>query len=179
MAAAMRKPYPSDVSDEEWHFVLPYLTLMRADAPQRRHDLRAVFDALCWVVRTGAQWDYLPHEFSPHSAVYQQARRWIAAGVFAAMVHDLRALLRVAAGREPEPTAVILDSRTLPSTPMRGDRAAYDGAKRKRGSKIHVVVDTLGHLLALRVTPADAQCLVPGCGGEDRRGSGAVLVASG
>jgi len=152
-----RKPYPSDVSGEEWHFVLPYLTLMRDDAPQRHHDLREVFNALRWVVRTGAPWAYLPHEFPAWTAVYQQARRWIAAGVFAAMNHDLRALLRVAAGREPVPTAVILDSRTRQSTPMSGGRAAYDGAQRKRGSTIHVAVDTLGHLLALRVTPADAQ----------------------
>ena len=157
MDTPTRQPYPSDVGDEEWHFVVPYLTLMREDAPQRQHDLREVFNALRWVVRTGAQWDYLPHEFPVWTAVYQQARRWIAAGVFAAMVQDLRALLRVAAGRDPEPTAVILDSRTLQSTPMSGERAAYDGAKRKRGSKIHVAVDTLGHLLALRVTPADAQ----------------------
>jgi transposase len=157
METPNRKPYRSDVSDEEWHFVLPYLTLMRMDAPQRRHDLREVFNALRWVVRTGAQWDYLPHEFPAWPVVYQQARRWIAAGVFAAMAHDLRVLLRVAAGRDPAPTAVILDSRTLQSTPMSGDRAAYDGAKRKRGSKIHIAVDTLGHLLALRVTPADEQ----------------------
>jgi len=152
-----RQPYPSDVTDEEWHFVLPYLTLMRPDAPQRHHDLRELFNALRWVVRTGAQWAYLPHEFPVWTAVYQQARRWIAAGVFEAMNHDLRAILRVAAGREPVPTAVILDSRTVQSTPMSGDRAAYDGAKRKRGSKIHIAVDTLGYLLALRVTPADEQ----------------------
>ena len=157
MDVSSRKPYPSDVSDEEWQFVLPYLTLMRQDAPQRRHDLREVFNALRWVVRTGAQWDYLPHEFPAWSVVYQQARRWIAAGGFEAMAHDLRTLLRVAAGRDPEPSAVILDSRTIQSTPMSGDRAAYDGAKRKRGSKIHIAVDTPGHLLALRVTPADEQ----------------------
>ena len=157
MDGATREPYPGDVSDEEWHSVLPYLTLVREDAPQRRHDLREVFDALRWVVRTGAQWDYLPHEFPVWTAVCQQARRWIAAGVFEAMAHDLCALLRVAAGRDPEPTAAILDSRTLPSTPMSGDRAAYDGAKRKRGSTIHIAVDTRGHVLALRVTPADEQ----------------------
>ena len=90
-----RRSYPSDVSDEEWHFVLPYLALMREDAPQRHHDLREVFNALRWLVRTGAQWAYLPHEFPVWTAVYQQARRWIAAGVFAAMTHDLRALLRL------------------------------------------------------------------------------------
>lgn len=152
-----RRGYPSDVSDEEWHVVLPYLTLLREDAPQRRHDLREVCNALRWVVRTGAQWDDLPHAFPPYSAVYQQARRWIAAGGFAALAHDLRALLRVAAGREPEPTAVILDSRTRQSTPLSGARAAYAGAKRKRGSTVHRAVDTRGHLLALRVTPADTQ----------------------
>ncbi len=152
-----RQLYPSDVTDEEWHFVLPYLTLMRPDAPQRHHDLRELFNALRWIVRTGAQWAYLPHEFPAWTAVYQQTRRWLAAGVFEALNHDLRAILRVAAGRAPVPTAVIVDSRTLQSTPLSGARAAYDGAKRKRGSTIHIAVDTLGHLLALRVTPADAQ----------------------
>jgi transposase len=81
----------------------------------------------------------------------------LAAGVFEAMIHDLRALLRVAAGRKPDPSAAILDSRTLQSTPESGHRAAYDGAKRKTGSKVHIAVDTLGHLLALRVTSADQQ----------------------
>ncbi len=157
MATPRRKPYPSDVGDEAWHVVLPSLTPMRADAPHRHHDLREGFNARRWVVRTGAQWAYLPHEFPVWTAVYQQARRGIAAGVFAAMVHDLRALLRVAAGREPAPTAALLASRTRQSTPMSGERAADDGAKRKRGGTIHLAVGTLGHLLALRVTPADAQ----------------------
>jgi hypothetical protein len=99
-----RKPYPSDISDEEWAFVAPYLTLLPLDAGQRRHDLRM--------------------------------------------------LLRLREGRAAQPSAVILDSRTLPSSPESGHRAGYDGAKRKRGSKVHVAVDTLGHLLAAHVTPA-------------------------
>jgi transposase len=151
------KPYPSDVSDEEWAFVAPYLALVREDAPQRTHDLREVFDALRWIVRAGAPWRMMPHDFPPWEAVYQQARRWLAAGVFEAMVHDLRVLLRLASGRAPDPTAAILDSRTLRSSPESGHRAGYDGAKRKKGSKVHAAVDTLGHLLALRVTPADEQ----------------------
>jgi transposase len=102
-----RKSYPTDVSDEEWAFVAPYLTLVRQDAPQR--------------------------------------------------VHDLRAVLRLAQSRTPEPTAAVLDSRTLRSTPESGHRSGYDGAKRKKGSKVHAAVDTLGHLLALRVTPATEQ----------------------
>ena len=152
-----RKPYPSDVSDEAWAFVAPYLALVREDAPQRTHDLREVFDALRWIVRAGAPWRMMPHDFPPWEAVYQQARRWLAAGVFEAMVHDLRVLLRLASGRAPDPTAAILDSRTLRSSPESGHRAGYDGAKRKKGSKVHAAVDTLGHLLALRVTPADEQ----------------------
>lgn len=152
-----RKPYPSDVSDEEWAFVAPYLTLVREDAPQRTHNLREVFNALRWIVRAGASWRMLPHDFPPWGAVYQQTRRWIAAGVFEAMVHDLRALLRLASDRTPDPSAAILDSRTLRSSPESGHRGGYDGAKRKKGSKVHAAVDTLGHLLALHVTPADEQ----------------------
>jgi transposase len=152
-----RTPYPTDVTDAEWAFVAPYLTLMDPDAPQRRYDLREVFDALRWIVRTGAQWRLLPHDFPPWAAVYQQAQRWIAAGCFEAIVHDLRELLRVADGRDPQPSAVILDARTLRSTPESGDRAGFDGHKRTKGSKLHAAVDTLGYLLAARSTAANEQ----------------------
>ena len=152
-----RQPYPSDVTDEEWAFVAPYLTLMTLVAPQRRYDLREVFNALRWLVRTGSPWRYLPNDLPPWPIVYQQTQRWLAAGCFEAIVDDLRALLRVAAGRDPEPTAVILDGRTLRSTPESGARAGYDGHKRTKGSKLHAAVDTLGHLLAARSTPANAQ----------------------
>jgi transposase len=152
-----RKPYPTDVSDEEWTFVVPYLSLMSADAPQRRHDLREVFNALRWIVHTGAPWRYLPGDFPPWQAVYQQTRRWLDAEVFPAMVHDLRTLLRWTAGRADAPTAAIFDSATRQSTPESGHRAGYDGYKRRKGSKIHLAVDTLGEVLALLVTPADAQ----------------------
>jgi transposase len=131
--------------------------LLPLDAGQRRHDLREVFNALRWIVRTGVPWRMLPNDFPSWEAVYQQTQRWIAAGVFEAMVHDLRALLRLAEGRAPEPKAAILNSRTLRSTPESGHRGGYDGAKRKKGSKIYAAVDTLGYLLALRVTPATEQ----------------------
>src|SRR5215208_3394037 len=151
-----RKPYPSDVSDEEWAFVAPYLTLMAEDAPRRRHDLREVFNALRWMVRAGAPWRYLPGDLPPWPAVDQQTQRWIAAGCFEAMVHDLRAMLRWSAGRADHPTAVILDSATRQSRPESGHRAGYDGHKKRKGSKIHAAVDTLGELLVLQVTPANA-----------------------
>src|SRR3954470_8230178 len=126
-----RKPYPSDVSDDEWAFVAPYLALVREDAPQRNHDLREVFDGLRWVVRTGSPWRYMPHDLPPwEAAVYQQRQRWLKAGVFEVMGHNLRVLLGLSQNRAPEPTAAILDSRTLRSTPESGCRGAYDGAKR-------------------------------------------------
>src|SRR3954469_6391917 len=151
------KLYQSDRSDDEWAFVAPYLSLLPEEAVQRRHDLRRVFDALKWVAWTGAPWRALPHDFPPWAIVYQQAMRWLAAGVFEAMGHDLRVLLRDVAGRKKRPPAAILDSRTLQSTPESGHRAGYDGAKRKKGSKLHLAVDTLGHLLAAHVTPANEQ----------------------
>jgi transposase len=151
------QPFPSDVSDAEWEFVLPYLCLLPEDAGQREHNLRDVFDALRWLVRSGAQWRYIPKDFPPWAAVYQQTRRWLAAGCFEAMVHDLRAVIRFAEGRDPEPTAAVFDSRTIQSTPESGPRAGYDGYKRRKGSKVHMAVDTLGNLLALHVTPADEQ----------------------
>lgn len=152
-----RKPYPTDVSDDEWAFVVPYLTLVREDAAQRKHELREVLNALRWIVRAGASWRMLPNDLPPWEVVYQQTQRWIRAGSFEALVHDLREILRLAVGREPTPSAVILDSRTLQSTPESGGRAGYDGAKKRKGSKVHLAVDTLGHLLALVVTPANEQ----------------------
>jgi transposase len=130
---------------------------MDEDAPQRRYPLREVFNALRWIVRAGAQWRMFPTNFPPWAVVYQQTQRWIAAGCFEAVVHDLRAVLRWADGRADDPTAVFLDSRTVQSTPESGARAGYDGYKRRKGSKTHAAVATLGHLLALHVTPANAQ----------------------
>jgi transposase len=152
-----RKPYPTDVSDEEWAFVVPYLTLLPLEAEQRTHNLREVFNAVRWLIRAGAPWRLLPNDFPPWAAVYQQTHRWIAAGSFEAIVHDLRVLLRRAEGRNAQPSAVIFDARTLQSTPESGARAGYDGHKRKKGSKVHAAVDTLGHLVALVTTPANEQ----------------------
>src|SRR5580700_7087546 len=149
--------YPSDVTDEEWAFCAPYLTLMKEDAPQREHSLRAVFNAVRYLVRVGCPWHMIPNDFPPSSIVYQQVQRWIAAGCFEALTHDLRKLLRMLAQRAAQPSAAILDGRTLQSTPESGARAGYDGYKRKKGSKVHIAVDTLGHLLALKVTPANEQ----------------------
>jgi transposase len=150
-----RKPYPSDVKEDEWEFVAPSLALIREDSPQREHDLRESYNDLGGVVRAGAPWRMIPDDLPPWGVVYQLFQRRIRAGVFEEVVHDCWEVLRIAAGREANPTAVVIDSRTLQRTPESGNRGAHDGAKRKKGSKVHVAVDTLGHLLALHVTPAE------------------------
>jgi transposase len=118
---------------------------MTEEAPQRVHSLREVLNGLRWLVRAGALWRMMPNDLPPWEVVYQQTQRW------------LRAVLRLAEGPPEQPSTAIVDSRTLPSTPESGPRAGYDGAKRQRGSKVHMAVDTLGHLLALHVTAAHEQ----------------------
>ncbi len=98
-----RKPYPSDVSDDEWAFIAPYLTLMSEDAPQREHSLREVFNGLRWMVRAGASWRMMPNDLPSWFTVFQQTQRWIRAGVFEAVVSDLREVLRIADGRSAKP----------------------------------------------------------------------------
>jgi transposase len=144
-----RKSDPTDGSEDEWAFVAPDLSLMTVKAPDPRYELREGFNAV--------RWRYLPGDFPPWEAVSQQTRRWLEAGVFAAMTHDLRELLRWADGRPAQPSAAIFDSATPQSTPESGQWAGDDWSKRRKGSKIQLAVDTLGHLLALVVTPANAQ----------------------
>ena len=133
MTREKRKPYPTDVSDEEWSFAALYLTLMDEAAPQRKYELREMFNALRWIVRAGAPWRMMPNNFPPWELVYQQTQRWLQAGCFENMVCDLRSIIRVAQGRQDQPSAVILDGRTMQSTCESGPRAGYDGYKRKRG----------------------------------------------
>src|SRR5580765_4987814 len=125
-----RQPYPSDVTDDEWSLVVPYLTLMREDAQQRQHPLRELFNGLRYLIRYAIAWRAMPNDLPAWSVVYQQSQRWLAAGCFEALAHDLRAVLRLASGRNAEPTAAIIDSRTLRSTPESGQRGGYDGGKR-------------------------------------------------
>lgn len=152
-----RKSYPSDVCEQEWAFCAPYLTLMKADAPQREHPLRELFNGLRWFVRAGCPWRMMPNDLPPWYAVQQQTQRWVRAGCFENIAEDLRLLLRLSVPRNAIPSAAILDSRTLQSTPESGGRAGYDGAKKRKGSKVHIAVDTLGNLLALKVTAANQQ----------------------
>lgn len=108
---------PTDVSDEEWALVASYLRLLDEEAGQRDHDLREVFNGLRYVVKTGIPWRFLPHDLPLWAAVYQQMQRWLAADCFVDIADDLRAVLRMTAEREPGPSAAVLDSRTLRSSP--------------------------------------------------------------
>ncbi len=149
MTKEKRKPYPSDVSDEEWSFAASYLTLMDVGAPQRKYELRECLTHC-------AGWRERAHRGACYPTT-SRPQRWLAPGCFESMVGDLRSVIRVAQGRQGQPSAVILDRRTLQSTCESGPRAGYDGYKRKRGSKVHMAVDTLGQLLAVHVTPANEQ----------------------
>jgi transposase len=152
-----RAKYPSDVSDEEWAFCVSYLTLMREADPQRVYPLREIFNGLQYLVKIGGVWRMMPHDLPPWNLVYQQTQRRIKAGCFQAMAHGLRAILRLALERKADPSAVILDSRILQSAPESGGRAGFDGHRKRKGSKVHAAVDTLGHLLPLPVTPVNEQ----------------------
>ncbi len=153
--------YPSDVSDDEWGLVAPYRTLCREDAQQQEYSRRAVFNALRWRLRSGSHWRMRPNDWPPWPVVSQPMPRWLRAGCLETMVEDLRSRLRGCSGRKPPPTAMILDSRTIQSTPESGGRAGDDGAKRRKGSNVHAAVDRLGHLPALRVTAAEEQDRAP------------------
>jgi transposase len=152
-----RAAYTSDVSDAEWDFCLTYLGLMKEDAPQGDYPLRELFNALRYIVRCGCQWRMMPHDLLPWQNVYQKAQRWMKACCFEAMAHDLRELSRVAKGRKAHPTAAIMDGRTLQSSPESGGRAGFDGYKRRKGRKVHIAVNALGHLPAVKVTAANEQ----------------------
>jgi transposase len=108
-----RKQYPSDVSDDEWAFAAPYLTLMREDAANRAHPLRELFNGLRFIVRTGMQWRFMPNDLPPWYTVYQQTQRWIEAGVFEAIVHDLGMLMREIEGRKMSLSLRLLCRRTV------------------------------------------------------------------
>ena len=103
--------------------MLPYLLLCREDAGQREHDLRAVFNAVRYMARSGCSWRLILNGLPPWAAVYQQFRRWLDAGVFEALVSDVQSIAREWAGRKGQPSAICIDSRTLQSTPESSGRA--------------------------------------------------------
>jgi putative transposase len=164
----MRKPYPTDLSDAEWTRLRSYLPTPKAEGRPRTHSLRDILDAIFYVLKSGCHWRLLPHDFPPWSTVYYNFRRFRLTGSWFLILKAVRAAQRKRVGKNPQPTAAIMDSQSVKTVEESAHPSGYDAHKNIKGRKRHLLVDTLGLVLSVYLTPADvqdrvgAQCLLAG-----------------
>ncbi len=146
--------YPSDLSDEEWALLEPHLPAPKRRGRPRLHSPREILDAVFYVLKTGCQWRMLPREFPPWKTVFHYFRRWRIDGTWKSMNRVLRRRLRERLGREPEPSAGVVDSQSAKTTGVGGEARGFDGGKKVRGRKRHLLVDTEGLVIEARIHSA-------------------------